>query len=193
MIHTFCQFFIGIGRKELSICWRVRHYSGSVCGSLGPINNIQISYWFHNWEIYTLSNGAPTWSFSLVGWMHRCHIRKHEACHRSVVYLSIGLWHFESYCSWWRQSYQVYWYLYCFKYRIPALVLLAGTLSSPSLGLFSWSIPPCPFAWGVGSYNHLVSDPFFEQVFLEGSGGIFTSIVGPECLHSMFGSVLHFG
>ena len=38
-----------------------------------------------------------------------------------------------------------------------------------------------------------MSDPFLEHVLVEGLGGVFTSVVGSECLHSVSRPVLHFG
>ena len=39
----------------------------------------------------------------------------------------------------------------------------------------------------------LVSDPFLRQVLFEGSGGVFSSVVGLECLYSFSYPFFHFG
>ena len=54
-----------------------------------PIADSLIPHLFHNWEIYTSLSGGPTWSFSLMGWMHRLCIRIYEADYRSGVFSTI--------------------------------------------------------------------------------------------------------
>ena len=113
-----------------------------------PIADSLIPHLFHNWEIYTSLSGGPTWSFSLMGWMHRLRIRIYEADYRSVVFSTIvsvaprAELLFTEINSWGKLSSTMLWR------KILGLVRLVGALSSLSLEWSSWSIPPHRFAWG---------------------------------------------
>ena len=132
-----CDFFLwfsaGIVWRGLSLRWRLRHYSGSIPGSVDPIIDIGIPHRFHNYEICTLLHGMPTWSLCPLVWRHRFCIRKYEVYRRLSVFLTIVPQALRAILLSTTTNLSGILPYAMLLPKIPALVLFVGTLPNDSL------------------------------------------------------------